>query len=81
MVGSHSRGVQFGRILRADVSVRSLNLSSVILVEMSALPGDSGAPLVDASNRLLGLLVGGNGTQQLFCSIAPILSALQCELF
>lgn len=81
MVGAASGKVQHGRILSASEPVPSMNLTSAIVVEMTAFHGDSGAPLVDENNRLIGMLVGGNPTRQLFCPIEMVFDRLSCKLF
>ncbi|MDB4913929.1 MAG: hypothetical protein JWM95_1573 [Gemmatimonadetes bacterium] len=81
MVGAFSGGVQYGTIVAAAMPVPGLGLETGIIVEMSAIHGDSGAPLVDASGYLLGILTGGSSTRQAFCPIGPIFQKLSCQLF
>jgi hypothetical protein len=80
MVGAVS-GKQYGRIVRAGVPAPGWNLSSALLVEIAAQRGDSGAPLVDENDRLIGMLVGGTSTRQLFCPIELVFDRLTCTLF
>jgi hypothetical protein len=81
MVGASSISVQYGRIIAPSVPVSDWNLDSAIVVEIAALPGDSGAPLVDENGHLLGILVGGNPTRQFFCPIDLIFHRLSCQFF
>jgi hypothetical protein len=50
------------------------------VVQVRALPGDSGGPLVDDDGVLLGLLVGGNATTQLFTPIDLVFDRFACNL-
>lgn len=81
MVGAASGGVQFGRVIKAGFSVPDWGLASAILVEMVAFRGDSGAPLIDENGHLVGMLVGGNTTRQLFCPVELVFHRLTCQLF
>jgi len=75
-------GLQAGTIVSPNVSMPALNLESAIVVQIQAAPGDSGAPLVDGSNLLLGTLVGGGeGTNiNVFSPIGLVLNRLGCEI-
>jgi hypothetical protein len=75
-------GLQVGTIVNANVSMPDLNLESAIVVQMPAQPGDSGAPLVDEGNLLLGTLVGGGKGSNLnvFSPIGLVLAKLGCEI-
>jgi hypothetical protein len=43
-------------------------------------PGDSGAPVVNTHNQLVGMLYAGSDDRSLFIPIRPILEALEVEL-
>ncbi len=75
-------GLQAGTIVHPNVSMPALNLDSAIIVQIQAAPGDSGAPLVDEGNLLLGTLVGGGqGTNMnVFSPIGLVLNRLGCEI-
>lgn len=81
MYGAASNRVNVGRILRESVHAPDWGIARGILVQMSARPGDSGAALVDEDNFLLGLLIGGTSTRQLFCPIEAIFDRLDCNLY
>ena len=75
-------GVTTGTIVNPNVSMPELNLESAIVAQIEAAPGDSGAPLVDDGNLLLGTLVGGGQGSGLnvFSPIGLVLNLLDCEI-
>jgi hypothetical protein len=83
MAGAVS-GVQFGVLVRAAVSLPAWRLSYAILASVASVPGDSGAPLVDANNLLLGFLTGPiDGPYpnlRVFTPAGPTLSFLGCDI-
>ena len=81
MAGAASGGLSLGTIVNPAVPAPQFGLDSAILVEMRAIGGDSGAPLVDLNGVLVGLLVGGNSSRQLFNPIDAVFDTLGCELY
>jgi hypothetical protein len=75
-------GVTFGSVVSPNVSMPGLHLESAIIARIPAVPGDSGAPLVDGGNLLLGILVGGGEGSNLnvFSPIGLVLNVLDCEI-
>jgi len=77
-VGEDSRG----RASRADGAVKFSGLVACVGENGKAMskPGDSGAPVVNAKNELVGMLHAGSDEVSLFIPITPILQALDVEL-
>ena len=73
-------GLVNARVLHADVSLPQFQLNAAIVVDVVSQPGDSGAPLLDGSNHIVGFLVGEiDGGQYagkcVFCPAAAVVDA------
>jgi hypothetical protein len=75
-------GVRTGSIVSPNASMQNPDLDSAIVVQIDAAPGDSGAPLVDDGNLLVGILVGGGQGSNLnvFSPIGLVLNRLGCDI-
>jgi hypothetical protein len=83
-------GLTFGKItdLNSSFTIRnplnpreSVILSDQITTTAMSRDGDSGAVLLDESNRLIGLLVAGTEDKSIFTPIDAVTSALNITLF
>jgi hypothetical protein len=77
-------GLVNARILHTEVSLPQFQLNSAIVVDVVSQRGDSGAPLLDGSNHIVGFLVGQlDGGQyagkSIFCPAAAVVDALNCD--
>lgn len=84
MAGAVS-GVTHGAIIHVDVSLPDIGMEGAILADIPSVPGDSGAPLLDAENHILGFLAGEltgatYANLRAFSPVALVLSLLQCDI-
>jgi hypothetical protein len=78
-------GVTHGAIIHVGVPIPEAGIDNAILADIPSRAGDSGAPLVDAQNHILGFLAGQltGGTYanlRVFSPVATVLSVLQCDI-
>jgi hypothetical protein len=84
MVGRTS-GLVEGKVLGSQVSARlqverPLLAENMLLVERISKPGDGGAPVLDSSNRLVGLVYGGSERVTLVLPLADLFEKLALSL-
>ena len=80
MVGAVS-GLTRGVLLHVDVPLPDINLDSAILADIPSQAGDSGAPLLDAQNHILGFLVGQSSSGlRVFSPAGMVMNILQCDI-
>lgn len=80
MFGATSGQVQRGVIQLPLAFVNGLGLGASIVAAIPAVNGDSGAALVDSARLVLGLLVGGSDTVNVFSPIGDVLRALSSDI-
>jgi hypothetical protein len=78
-------GVTRGAIIHIDVPIPEAGLDAAILADIPSQPGDSGAPLLDSQNHILGFLAGEltggvYNNLRVFSPVATVLSVLQCDI-
>jgi len=83
MFGARSKRCE-GRIVQALAHMPNIGLGAVVIVDIPAVPGDSGAALVDEQRHALGFLVGkfNKGPfagKAVFSSAAAVVDALNCD--
>jgi len=83
MFGARSKW-QEGQILQAHAQMPNLDLGSVVIADITAVGGDSGAALVDEQHHVVGFLVGKFNTgpfagKAVFSSAAAVVDALNCD--
>jgi hypothetical protein len=84
LAGSVS-GVTHGAIIHVDVPVPEAGIEGAILADIPSRGGDSGAPLLDSQNHILGFLAGEltggvYNNLRVFSPVATVLSVLQCDI-
>lgn len=83
--GAVSTAVQRGVVVFPDVPLPQFGLQSAILADIPTNDGDSGAPLVDSNNHLIGFLVGAVESGdfvnlKLFTPAGLVFRILRCDL-
>lgn len=77
LVGRTSKSAS-GKVTTVEVSLPvwtgdgEMLLDHAIMTERMSLPGDGGAPVLDAKNRLVGLLFAGSGTASVISPLKPV---------
>jgi len=74
-------GIVQGIGIIKSTSIPGISLRDLIKVTLAASPGDSGSPVYDSNNMLIGMLFGGTDTYNLLIPIAAILNYFQMNLF
>jgi hypothetical protein len=81
MRGAKSGQVMYGVIQQTAAYLPDQNVGPAIVVNINALPGDSGSALIDHEGFLLGLLIGGGSTKQFYSPIGNVFHTLSCNLY
>jgi hypothetical protein len=75
--------VQTGKVYAVEATVEiapGLLASGLVLTEKISFAGDAGAPVLDANNRLVGMLIGSSDQQSVVLPLKPYLDERDLSL-